>query len=221
MTISATTLSGAIDAVQTIITVASTSAISNPNFQTGSGITILIVDEEQLLVMGLPGGTGQVLVLRGQGGTQAVSHTNGSQVQVGLPTDFTLQQEAYGNTLTKLAQIAAFKRPQIFLIGTADAINPEVSGAYVVKTGSADSMTLATPTAAAEGNIIEIWSDTDYAHVVTAASTLFCVGASAQKTVCTFPAYRGAGITVRVCNGVYHLITSSGTGTNSGPVVWS
>lgn len=219
MTVTATTLSGAIDSTQILLTVASASNISAPNFQTASGITVLIIEEEQLLVMGVNGT--QISVLRGQNGTQSASHASGALVQVGVPSDFTLQQMAYGNFLVKLSQVAAFKRPAVWLIGTADAIDATVSGHYVVKTGSADAMTLATPAAAAEGNIIEVWSDTDFAHTLTAASALFCVGANAQKTVCTFPAFRGAGVILRVCNSVYHLIGSSGTGTNSGPVVWT
>lgn len=95
------------------------------------------------------------------------------------------------------------------LTGAADVINPHVSGNYVVKSGAADLMTLAAPTPVVDDNLsINIWSDTLFAHTVT-ATTLFANG-TALKTTATFAAFRGAGMTLRAMNGVWHVIATSG-----------
>lgn len=220
MTITATTLSAAIGATDTSLVVASAAGITAPNFQTAAGITYLYIEQEQLLVIGAPNGT-TIPVLRGQGGTQAVAHASGAQVQIGLPTDFFKYSEVLGDIQSSLYVGGARKQNAIFLTGSADAVDATKPGYYVIKRAGVDAITLATPLAAAEGNIIEIWSDTANAHTVTAASTNFAVGAAANKTVATFPARPGAGIALRVCNLNYHLMYTSGTGTNSGPIVWT
>jgi hypothetical protein len=109
--------------------------------------------------------------------------------------------------------------PATFLSGTADAVNPNVPGHYVVKTGSADAITIAAPAVSAEGNVISIISDTAFAHTVTAPSALFAVGV--MKTTLTFPAARGAGLIFRVCNGAFHVISDGAHGTNAVTSVWT
>jgi len=99
----------------------------------------------------------------------------------------------------------AFEGPITLLTGTADVINPHVSGNYIVKTGSADAMTLAAPTVGADDGLsISVFSDTLFAHTITATS-LFANG-TALKTTATFAAFRGAGISLRAFNGVWQVI---------------
>jgi hypothetical protein len=219
MTIVATTLSGAITSQQTSFGVASATGIAAPNFQTGSGITLLYIDQEQILVIALAG-TVVSNCVRGYNGTPAQAHASGSQVQVGLLTDFATPQALFGGpSIQALNVIAAMNRPATtFLSGLADAIPAGVPGFYVIKSAAADLMTLAAPTAAQEGNIIEIWSDAAFAHTITATSLL--AGGTALKTTATFPAFRGAGIVLRVCNLVYHVL-SSGNGNVASFVVLS
>lgn len=214
MSIVATTLSGAITSNQISFGVASATGITVPNFQTGSGITYLQIDQEIMLVTGLVGTV--VSVVRGFNGTTAAAHVSGAQVQVGLPADFVQGQMLYtGNPVTiSTAVMGAKNQPAIFLTGTADAIPSTVPGVYVIKTGSADAMTLAAPTAAAEGNIIEIWSDTLFAHTLT-ATTLLANG-TALKTTATWPAFRGAGLVLCARNLVWHVLSN---GASAGIVV--
>lgn len=219
MAITVTTLSAAIGAVDTSIAVASATGITAPNFQTASGITWLKIDQELLLVMAVSGTT--VSVLRGQGGTVSVAHLTNGQVQIGLATDFYKYTEVLADFETNLVVTGARQQNAVFLKGSADALLSKTPGYYVIKTAGVDAITLDTPIAASEGNVIEIWSDTANAHTVTCPTTNFAVGAAANKTVCTFPARPGAGIALRVCNLNYHLMYTSGTGTNSGPVVWT
>ena len=107
-------------------------------------------------------------------------------------------------------------------LSEVDAVLSSVSSYNVVMTAGVDAITLPTPIAGDEGNIIDIWSATAQQHTVTAASAAFAVASgSGLRTICTFPAQIGAGIKLRVCNLLYHVIGTGGTGTNSGPVVWT
>ena len=218
MAITVTTLSGAITSQQTTFGVASATGITAPNFQTGAGITVLYVDQEQMLVGTAPIGTTLTNVVRGYNGTPSQAHASGSQVQIGLLTDFFTPQEVYASPFVAAqANFATRNQPATtFLTGTADALPAGVAAYYVIKAGAADAMTITAPTAAQEGNIIDIWSDTAFAHTLTATSLL--AGGTALKTTATFPAFRGAGMTLRVCNLVYHVL-SSGNGNVASFVV--
>jgi hypothetical protein len=217
MAITATTLSAAVGLTDTTVLLASITGVTTPSFQTGSGITYLFIDQELLLVMNAPAAaTSPVLVKRGMGGTIQATHVSGSQVQVGLPSDFTPFVEAIGPSLTTRQTEGSLNWPATFLSGSTDAIPAGVAGFYVVKTAGVNAMTLAAPTVAQEGNIITVQSDTTNAHTITATS-LFANG-QALKTTATFPAFRGAVIQLRVCNLVYHVLS---TGDSAGKVVLS
>lgn len=99
----------------------------------------------------------------------------------------------------------------IFLTGTTDAINPHVAGNYIVDTGGVDAITLAAPTAELDDGLqINIWSDTTNAHTVTCPSALFEPGATVAKTIATFAAFKGAGLTLRAVDGFWHVLAQSG-----------
>jgi hypothetical protein len=217
MTMTATTLSAACGASDVTIAVTSATGITAPNFTSGAGIVYLYLDSEFMLVTNVLGTL--VSVTRGMFGTNAQPHVVGSQVQIGLPGDFNEFTEFVQRSITATQVEAAFTWPATFLQGTTDAIPANVPGFYVVKTGSADAMTLAAPPVSAEGNIIQVWSDTLFAHTITTVS-LIAAGVALKNTA-TFPAFRGAGVILRACNGVYHLLSGGGSATNGGPVVLS
>lgn len=213
MAITATTLSAAVGLTDNTVLLASITGVTSANFQTGS-IVYLFIDQELFQVITAPAAaTSPVIVRRGLGGTVQSAHVTGSQVQVGLPADFAPFIAVEKNVLVSNETQGALTLPAIFLSGTADAIPAGVAGFYVVKTGSANAMTLAAPTAAQEGNVIQIWSDTAFAHTITATSLL--AGGTALKTTATFPAFRGAGISLRVCNLVYHVLSAGNANTSS------
>ena len=222
MSITTTTLTSACSATDTSIHVASATGITAPNFQTGTGITILFIEQERMVCISAPNGT-FIPVIRGQGGTQQVAHANGALVFIGLPTDFASFVQIFGNLMTTAQTVESQTQNAIQLTGTADALLSSVPGYYVIKTAgtTVDAITLNTPVAADEGKIIDIWSATLAAHTVTAASACFAVAVTGNKTVCTFPAFPGAGIKLRVCNLLYHVLSSGGLGTNGAPVVWT
>lgn len=212
MSITVTTLASAVASTDTVINVASATGISTPNFTSGLNIVYLLVDQEFMVPVSVTGTF--VTVLRGQNGTAATAHVINGQVQIGLPTDYATYAEFLKASITGVQTEGALVWPAIFLAGTADAIPSTVPGFYVVKSASANAMTLAAPTAAQEGNIIQIWSDTLFAHTLTATSLL--ANGTALKTTATFPAFRGAGLILRACNLVYHVLSN---GASAGIVV--
>jgi hypothetical protein len=216
MAITATTLSAAVAAgaagADTTIQVASATGITAPNYTTGTGITLLLVDQEFMVVTAVLGTL--VSVLRGQFGSPAQPHVVNSQVQIGAPGDFPIIGEYVGRSLTTLEIVGAQNLPAVFLAGSTDAIPSTVPGFYVVKTAGVNAMTLAAPTAAAEGNIIWVVSDTANAHTITATS-LFANG-TALKTTATFPAFRGASVCLRACNLVWHVLSCGPVATATG-----
>jgi len=110
-----------------------------------------------------------------------------------------------------LSDADAFEQAPVELSGTTDAINPHVSGNYIIKTGSADAITLGLPTVGVDDNLsINIYSDTLFAHTVTLPSTGFATGAATIKTVATFAAFRGAGLTLRAYNGTWQALGQVG-----------
>lgn len=102
--------------------------------------------------------------------------------------------------------------PCIELSGTTDAINPQVSGNYIIKTGSADAITLTpAPRVGIDDNLsINIWSDTAFAHTITTPAATLANGA-ALASVITFKAFRGSGVTLRAYNGVWQVLASNVT----------
>jgi hypothetical protein len=205
MSITVTTLSGAITNLDTTIGLASVTGVTAGVNPTGVGITWLLVDQEIMLVAAAPNGTA-VPVVRGYTSTVSQPHVNGALVLIGLPGDFSpniyygLQAMFAKQTLGRSVQEG------INLTGATDAIDATSPGFYVIKGGAIDAMTLAAPPASAEGNIIEIVSDTLFAHTLT-ATTLLANG-TALKTTASFPAFRGASLKLRACNGVWQVLSS-------------
>lgn len=206
MSINATTLSLAIGAADTQFGVASATNITAPNFTTGVGLTYLFVDQEFMLVTGINGTA--VQVVRGQLGTPAVAHLSGAQVQSGGPADFLQVGEVVTTSLTSKQIAASENQPATFLTGAADALTG-AAGIFLVKTAGVDAMTIPTPTAAMEGNVVEVWSDTTNAHTITAASACVAAG-QALKTVITFPAFKGAGVKLCARNLAWQIIGQGG-----------
>lgn len=211
MSFAATTVSAAVTATQTTITVASTTNITNPNFQTGAGITLIRIDQEFMLVTTVNTTTLIVNVVRGFNGTSSVAHVNGALVLSGIPSDFAgAPNEIFQSAVTTQQTEGNLIWPAVNLSGSTDAIPVTSGGFYVVKTAGVDAMTIATPTVSMEGFMFYISSDTANAHTLTAASACFSNG-TAATTVVTFKAFKGSNILFRVCNLTYHVISSNVT----------
>lgn len=208
MSITNTTLSAAVGVTDQVIQVASATGITAPNFQTGSGITWLRIDQELMQVMGVSGTV--INVLRGQLGTPQQAHLINTAVVIGLPADFPSTNEILNTATIPQVNLGGMNLQPVFLGGSADAIPNTVSGNYVVKTAGVDAMTLAAPPLSADGIVVSIFSDTTNAHTITATS-LFANG-TALKTTATFPAFRGAGVILKASNGVWHVLSNASAG---------
>lgn len=120
MSLTATTLSAAITASDTVLGVASATYITAPNFTTGAGVTLLKLDEEVMVAVSKSGT--QIGVLRGQFGTQAKSHVASVPVIVGSLSDFGSIVPAQGAT-------------QVSEPTKHDAIGEPLTGATIAPTG--------------------------------------------------------------------------------------
>jgi len=113
-----------------------------------------------------------------------------------------------GDVIQQSVDCDAFNALPTLLIGSADAINPHVSGNYIIKTAGVNAMTLGAPTVGADDNLnIQLWSDTTNAHTLTATSLL--ANGTALKTTATFAAFRGAGLGLRAFNGVWQVTANT------------
>jgi hypothetical protein len=96
-----------------------------------------------------------------------------------------------------------------------DVLNPAGGGNYVISSGAVDGITLALPKVGGpsvggqDGVTINIYSDTAFAHTVTLPSAGYAIGSAAPKTVATFTAQRGAGMTLRAWNGTWQVLSQS------------
>lgn len=77
------------------------------------------------------------------------------------------------------------------------AIPVGVNGTYRLTKGSAAAITLAVPGAANIGRKIVITGGSDFAHVVTAASTSVHDGTTGGHGTLTSPAFEGGSLTLR------------------------
>lgn len=207
MAITTTTLSAAVGISATTISLTSATGVQTPNYQVSGAVTMFLIENEYLLASAAPNGT-IIPVLRAQNGSFAAAHANGATVQIGLLSDFPTQQKLLQNEIVNQLTVSTSIQPGINLTGSADAVSATAPGFYLVKTAGVDAMTLAAPTAAAEGIIVSIYSDTTNAHTVTATALL--ANGTALKTTATFAAFRGAGLQLRATNLVWHVLTSSG-----------
>jgi len=100
----------------------------------------------------------------------------------------------------------SFQAGPIELSGTTDVLNPQGGGNYIVKTGQINAMTLAAPRAGIDDGVtISVFSDTLFAHTITCPAAIIAAGV-AVKTVITFPAFKGGGVTLRAYNGTWQII---------------
>lgn len=212
MAITVTVLQGAITSQQTSLGVLSATGITAPNNQTGVGITILQIDQEQMLVTTAPNGTAINSLVRGWNSTPAQAHKDGSQVQIGGPSDFPTVSALWPNPNVQTNSISAAQTlVSQWLAGLTDAI-PLQAGNYTIKSVAVDAMTLAVPAAGQAGQVIMIYSDSAFAHTLTCPSAILQAGVTAgNKTVATFAAFKGAGLTLlATAQGSYTVLSSTG-----------
>lgn len=81
-----------------------------------------------------------------------------------------------------------------------------VSGSVVLTKAGVAAMTLAAPTAAQNGTIINVTSATANAHTVTATGLIDDGVTGGSKTTATFAAFAGASMTLMAYEGKWHTL---------------
>lgn len=92
---------------------------------------------------------------------------------------------------------ALFGIPPITTHAADGAINPDEDGIHRITKGSAAAMTLAVPGAQNIGRRLVIIGGSDFAHVVTAASTSAHDGTTGGHGTLTSAAFEGSTLTLR------------------------
>ena len=118
-----------------------------------------------------------------------------------------------------IRDVEPFAHSITVLTGTTDAIVPIINapvslhngGNYIVKTGSADAITIPAPTAGVDDNlVVSVFSVSAFAHTITAPSAIIQAGVSVKTTI-TYPAFPGAGVVLRAFNGFWQIVAQGYT----------
>ena len=81
---------------------------------------------------------------------------------------------------------------------------------YAINAASACAITLPTPSTALDGKWITFTSNTAYAHTVLGSSLIADAVSGSPHSTATFAAYKGAGLTLIVSNGLYNINATTG-----------
>ncbi len=188
MAIHATTLSAAITASDTNFGLASTTYCTDPISTTGSGLTVLVVDNEVMAVVKVPA-SGQVQVLRGQNGTRAVSHAASCPVLTGSPSDFAGYTPAQSSTVPLQNKFQGVSAP----VAAATSITP--SGKVFHITGTTQTTDIVLPAGFVEGSFTvipdAIWTWTTGGTAGTAIAVAGTVTAAYITVTFTYDAATG------------------------------
>ena len=92
---------------------------------------------------------------------------------------------------------------------SADGAIPVIGGSYKITKGSAAALTLAAPTTAQDGMVLNIVSNSDYAHVITATDLLDDGVTGGAKDTATFAAFAGAAITLMAVGGKWSVVSKN------------
>jgi len=153
MSINATTLTTAIGTTDTVVALGSLTGVTAPNYQAGTGVTYLLIEQELLKVTSLIGTTG-ANVTRGENGTVAAAHGASAPVIAGNPADF-----AGFNPAQQSAVPAYPIKFQGFSAPVVMANTLVASGPYFHSTGTTILKTLTAPAGVVEGGEITIVFD--------------------------------------------------------------
>jgi hypothetical protein len=137
MSINTTTLTGAISNSHTSFGLASVANVTVGNPTTGAGMTLLLIENEMMLVTALSGNN--VAVTRGQHGTGASAHNASTGVTIGGLSDFPNFTPAISSVQTTQARFASIGSP----VASAATITP--SGQVFHVTGTTATVTINLP----------------------------------------------------------------------------
>lgn len=194
MAVTQTTLAAAIALGDLILPVTSATGFAAGNW--------VRIDSEWIGAVLAVNGTQISVRGRGDQGTAAVPHNALALVSTGLATD-------YPNTPPGVTVPEPPDEAPVAVYGVSGAITiPGVDTKIVLNKAGVAAMTLAAPSKAQDGLVLNITSNTAQAHTVTATSLLST--GSANVSVATFAAQKGAGFTIMAVNGLWNVLSQIG-----------
>jgi len=149
------------------------------------GYQVRLGDETMQVSKGYVAGSLQVPVLRGQAGTLAKAHANGSGVTVGTASDYAQSTPPQTSAPFQIAGRARIITE--YNAAGAIALPPAGADAIAVINGTVLAMTLANPTSDLDGSVLTILGTIAAAHTVTFAGGV----GGGSLTVATFEASGG------------------------------
>ncbi len=180
MSLANTTLTNAITATQTRFVVGSTSSITAGNPASAAGVTLMLVEQEGIIVVGVPQ-SGVVEVLRGQFGTQAVAHAAGTPVLAGQQSD--VDTNAYQFAPAQGVTVPVWDGQEGLSAPVASATTITASGPRFHITGTEAIVTINSYPGFVEGQITVIPDDT---WSWTAADNIRVLGSAVAYKALTF-----------------------------------
>jgi hypothetical protein len=97
----------------------------------------------------------------------------------------------------------------VALTGSADALSPHASYAYMLNRAGVDAVVLSAPTTGTDDDIsVLLISNSAFAHTITATGLLLT--GTASVNVATFAAFKGASLHLRAYQGKWYVIASNG-----------
>lgn len=196
-----TTLSAAVTATATKITVASATGVA-ANY-------LIRIDQEVMKVASSYTSGTQIPVLRGQDGTPVQAHVASAGVVVGAASDFSLPEDqtvvtfpiaGRARTLTSYSAAGAITLPA-----------PGTDAVAIINGTGALAMTIADPAKDNDGDILYILGNGKAAHTVTYAAGLGDAGSG--YTVGTYPTGGQACLTLIAANESWVPVASPFAGT--------
>lgn len=218
MALTRTTLSAAITANQITFGVVSTASQAFPAVGAPPvGYQPLLVDDEMMFLVSCPAVNMVTVRMRGADGTEAAAHDAGSAVVTSAtPIDFPAVRPGASVLRPPYA-------PDDVTYGQSGVIAVPIEPTTAFLAGSsALAMTLGAPSLALNNMLLQITSQSAFAHTVTVPGVtgttgLYYTGAAGSPfTIATFPAQIGASMELVAQNGAWNVIDSSIT-----PVVFT
>ena len=207
MALTTTTLSAAVGADDTQISVTSATGVA--------ANAIIQIDQEFMRVVNSYTSGTIIPVLRSvvDNGTYSASHPSGANVQVGLATDFSSPSA----TVITAYPLSALRRKRteyaasgaIALPGAGEDLDVVLIGTSVL------TMTVVAPTADIDGSILSIFGNGKSASTVAVAGNAGVGNAGSGYRTVTFQTGGQVGVMFKACNAEWVLMGTPITGTTT------
>jgi hypothetical protein len=184
-------------------------------------VRAVLAPNEQLRVIGLPMRTGDVLTGVTTDATTVdylITRSEGTILDIGvLDANGSFKQVASsisGNqAVNGILSVGALTFAPVVPLTTNGAVPPHTAAVYAITKAGVLADTLAAPTVGGpgvgdDGVVITITSDNANAHTLTATALLDT--GSANASVATFAAQKGAGLTLMAYNGRWKVLSQIG-----------